>query len=135
MLLVGLTLVGNIQKGECIMVKLSRAQLRPGVKGVDVTVKSAKGYARAFSPTWSMVMGYKHGTLAEAEYTEQYLMILDAVSVETWRWLYAQAAEGGEVVLLCYCRDNDASGNRVFCHEHLITDYATEKYPKAFIKE
>ena len=110
------------------MVKLTRAQIRPGVKGVDVTVKSSKGFARAFSPTWSMVMGYKNGTLTEAQYTEQYLKILGAVSVEAWRWLYAQAAEGGEVVLLCFCRDGQ------FCHTHLIIQYAVAKYPKAFGK-
>jgi hypothetical protein len=114
-------------ESEGIMVKLTRAQIRPGVKGVDVTVKSAKGYARAFSPTWPMVMGYKNGTLTEAQYTEQYLKILDAVSVEAWRWLYAQAVNG-EVVLLCFCRDGQ------FCHTRLITQYATEKYPKAFSK-
>ena len=95
------------------MVKLSRAQIRPGVKGVDVTVKSAVGFARSFAPTWKMVMGYKNGTLTEAQYTEQYMKILDAVSVEAWRWLYAQAVNG-EVVLLCYCRDG------WFCHTHLI---------------
>jgi hypothetical protein len=82
------------------MVKLSRAQIRPGVKGVDVTVKLAVGFARSFAPTWKMVMGYKNGTLIEAQYTEQYMKILDAVSVEAWRWLYAQAVSG-EVVLLC----------------------------------
>ena len=106
------------------MVKLTRAQIRPGVKGVDATVKSAVGFA----PTWKMVMGYKNGTLTEAQYTEQYMKILDAVSVEAWRWLYAQAAEGGEVTLLCYCRDE------WFCHTRLIIQYATEKYPKAFSK-
>ncbi len=111
------------------MVKLSRAQIRPGVKGVDVTIKSAKGFARAFSPTWPMVMGYKNGTLTEAQYTEQYMKILDAVSIEAWRWLCAQAAEGGEVVLLCYCRDGQ------FCHTNLIIQYATKKYPKAFSKK
>ena len=116
------------------MVKLTRAQIRPGVKGVDVTVKSAKGFARSFVPTWSMVMGYKNGTLTEAQYTEQYMKILDAVSVEAWRWLYAQAVNG-EVVLLCYCRDVDAQGQRVFCHTHLIIQFATEKYPKAFSKK
>ena len=70
------------------MVKLTRAQIRPGVKGVDVTVKSAVGFARSFTPSWSMVMGYKNGTLTEAQYTEQYMKILGAVSVEAWRWLY-----------------------------------------------
>ena len=115
------------------MVKLTRAQIRPGVKGVDVTVKSAKGYARSFAPSWRMVMGYKNGTLTEAQYTEQYMKILDAVSVEAWRWLYAQAVDG-EVVLLCYCRDVDAQGRQVFCHTRLIVQYAAEKYPKTFSK-
>ena len=86
------------------MVKLTRAQIRPGVKGVDVTVKSAVGFARSFTPTWSMVMGYKNGTLTEAQYTEQYMRILGTVSVEAWRWLYAQAVNG-EVTVTCYCRD------------------------------
>lgn len=50
-------------------------------------------------------MGYKNRTLAEAQYIEQHMKILGAVSVEARCWLHAQAAEGGEVVLLCYCRD------------------------------
>ena len=110
------------------MVKLTRAQIRPGVKGVDVTVKPAVSFARSFSPTWNIVMGYKKWTLTEAQYTEQYMKILDAVSVEAWRWLHAQAVNG-EVVLLCYCRDNS------FCHTYLIIDYACQKYPKAFSKK
>ena len=95
---------------------------------MDVTVKSAKGYARAFSPTWSMVMDYKNGTLTEAQYTAQYMKILNAVSVEAWRWLYTQAVNG-EVVLLCFCRDGQ------FCHTNFILQYAVEKYPKVFSKK
>jgi uncharacterized protein YeaO (DUF488 family) len=110
------------------MVKLTRAQIRIGVKGMDVTVKSAKGFARSFAPTWTMVMGYKNGTLTETQYTEQYMKILGAVSVEAWRWLYAQAVND-EVVLLCFCKD------RQFCHTHLLIDYACRKYPKAFSKK
>lgn len=72
---------------------------------MDVTVKSAVGCARSFAPAWRMVMGYKNRTLAEAQYIEQHMKILGAVSVEARCWLHAQAAEGGEVVLLCYCRD------------------------------
>jgi hypothetical protein len=45
------------------MIKLTHAQIRPGVKGVDVIVKSAKGFARSFAPNWKMVLGYKNGTL------------------------------------------------------------------------
>jgi hypothetical protein len=52
------------------------------VRGVDVTVKSAKGFARSFAPTWKMVMGYKNGMQTEAQYTEKYVEILGAVSVE-----------------------------------------------------
>ncbi len=107
------------------MVKLTRAPIRPGVKGVDVTVKSAKGFARSFAPNWKMVMGYKNRTLTEAQYTEQYRKILDAVSVEAWSWLYAQAVNG-EIVLLCFCR------NGQFCHTYLLIDYACRKYPKTF---
>ena len=70
------------------MVKLTRAQIRPGVKGVDVTVKSAKGFARSFAPTWKIVFGYKRGTLTEAQYTEQYMKILGAASAEAWCWCY-----------------------------------------------
>lgn len=44
-------------------------------------------------------MGCKNGTLTKAQYTEQYMKILGAVSVEAWCWLYAQAAEGGEIPL------------------------------------
>ncbi len=32
------------------MVQLTRAQIRPRVRGVDFTVKSAKGYARTYLP-------------------------------------------------------------------------------------
>ena len=110
------------------MVKLTRDQIRPGVKGVDVTVKSAKGFARSFATSWSMVMGYKNGTLTETQYTEQYMNILNAVSGEAWRWLYTQAVNG-KVVLLCFCR------NGQFCHTNLIIQFATEKYPQAFSKK
>jgi len=115
-------------ESEGIMVKLTRAQIRPRVKGVDVTVKSAAGFARSFAPTWNMVMGHKRGTLTDAQYTAQYTKILDSVSVEAWRWLYAQAVNG-EVTLLCFCRDGG------FCHTYLIMAYAVKKYPKAFGKE
>jgi hypothetical protein len=110
------------------MVKLTRAQIRPGVRGVDVSVKSAKGFARSFASTWKMVMGYKNGTLTEAQYTEQYKTILGAVSVEARRWLYAQAMNY-EVILLCYCRD------KWFCRTRLIMQDAVEKYPQAFSKK
>jgi hypothetical protein len=35
----------------------------------------------------------------------------------------------GEVVLLCYCRDE------WFCHTYLLIDYTCQKYPQAFGKQ
>ena len=75
-----------------------------------------------------MVMGYKNGTLTEAQYTEQYMKILDAVPRDAWKWLYEQAVND-ELTLLCYCRDG------WFCHTHLLIDYACQKYPQAFSKK
>ncbi len=92
-------------------------------------MKSAQGFTRSFAPNWELVMGCKNGTLTKAEYTEQYMKILGAVSVEAWCWLNAQAAEGGEVVMLRYCRDG------WFCHTRLIMQYAVEKYPQTFSKK
>ena len=108
------------------MVIIKRAQMSRGVKGVDVTVKSAAGKARSFAPTWNMVMGHKNGTLTDEQYTAQYEKMLNAVSVEAWRWLASQAING-EVTVLCFCRDG------AFCHTYLLAAYAAKKYPKAFV--
>ncbi len=82
---------------------------------------------------WDMVMDYKHGTLREVQHTERCVKILDAVPDavphEMWKWLYGQAAEGGEVTVPYYCRDE------WFCHTHLLIDYACQKYPQAFSKK
>ena len=45
------------------MTVLTRGQIKPGVIGIDTTVKSAIGLWRSFAPTWSMVMGWKRGEL------------------------------------------------------------------------
>lgn len=115
-------------------VKLKRAQIRQGQQGIDTTVKSATGFAKAFAPTWDMVMGHKNGTLSDERYTFQYTTILDRIldprrdrSLENpWRQLLAAGQGAGEVTLLCYCRDGR------FCHTHLMIDYATTRWPEAF---
>lgn len=104
------------------MTILTRAQIRRGVEGIDTTVKSAHGIWRAFAPRWDMVMGYKNGTLSEAQYTAQYHEILARVPCAVW-----QALENGErQTLLCYCRDG------WFCHTQLIIDYAVRQFPERF---
>ena len=113
------------------MVTIRRAQLKRGSVGVDVTVKSAQGWARAFAPSWSMVMGHKDGKLSDEQYTTLYLAILRKAPLAAWYWLERQAVNG-ELTVLCYCRDFDASGQRVFCHTHLLIDYAVERFPDLF---
>lgn len=104
------------------MTILGRAQIRPGVQGIDTTVKSSEGLWRAFAPRWEMVMGHKQGRLTDAQYAEQYECILDRVPATVWDALAAQPAQ----TLLCYCRDG------WFCHTRLIIAYAVSKWPERF---
>jgi hypothetical protein len=104
------------------MTILTRAQIRPGVLGIDTTVKSAQELWRAFAPRWEMVIGYKNGHVSEANYTEQYEEILERVPANVWDRL----ADGETQTLLCYCRDG------WFCHTHLIIAYAIEHWPELF---
>ena len=107
------------------MIKIRRVQIRRGVHGVDVTVKSAHNLARYFAPTWEMVMGLKSYKLSEAEYTTAYHSILSHVPKEAWEWL-AQQAVNDELTLLCYCRDG------WFCHTYLLAAYAAKRFPTVF---
>lgn len=110
------------------LVKLRRAQIGKA-RGVDTTVKSARGWARSFAPTWEMVMAWKRNEMTPEEYEYLYDDMLAAVPKEVWRTLYDTGrANGGEVVLLCYCRDE------WFCHTYLLIDYACRVWPKAFCR-
>ena len=108
-------------------VQIRRAPLRRGQQGVDITVKSAKGPARAFAPSWDMVRGHQEGTLSDEEYTRRYLPILQAAPRETWEWLAKQAV-GGQLTVRCFCRDGK------FCHGHLLVSYATSTFPDLFVR-
>lgn len=107
-------------------VALKRGQIGKvrGDRLLDVTVKSATGWAAAFAPTWEMVSGHKDGTMGDAEYRERYEAILDA-SGDAFDRLRQLGAEG-PVKLLCYCPDGR------FCHTHLMIDYAIKKHPQWF---
>lgn len=107
-------------------VKLNRAQIGRA-RGLDVTVKSAKGWAKAFAPTWPMVLDHKAGKLTNAEYTEQYIRILDSIPKGgAVRALWNEGQKTGQVTLLCFCKDG------AFCHTYLLIDYLTSKYPDYF---
>ena len=104
------------------MTVLTRGQIRPGVIGIDTTVKSASGLLRSFAPTWQMVMGWKRGSLTWEQYAAQYRAILTRVPDVVWNILAARP----EARLLCYCRDG------VPCHTHLIIEYAVATWPDRF---
>jgi hypothetical protein len=96
------------------MTVLTRGQIRPGVVGIDTTVKSASGLWRSFAPTWPMVMGVKRGASTWEQYAAKYRAILTRVPDVVWNTLAAQP----DARLLCYCRDGLA------CRTHLIIEYA-----------
>ncbi|MEK7760440.1 MAG: hypothetical protein AAB433_02560 [Nitrospirota bacterium] len=104
------------------MTILKRAQIRPGVQGIDTTVKSAQGLWRAFAPRWDMVIGSKHGTLSWRDYCTQYAQILARVPMHVWDEL----ARAEEQTMLCYCRDGWN------CHTHEIIAYAVRQFPDRF---
>ena len=104
------------------MTKLRRAQIRPGVQGIDTTVKTARGLWRAFAPRWDMVMRFKQGTLSWSAYCVEYAQILARVPMVVWDTLAAEP----EQVLLCYCRDHAP------CHSHEIIAFAVQQFPERF---
>jgi len=108
------------------MVDLTRAQIRRGVIGVDVTVMSSKGHAKSLAPTWELVMGHKNGTLSDDDYAYAYGALLRMVPSVSWEWLQSQADEDNNVTLLCYCKDGK------FCHTHMIGLFAQSIMPDTF---
>lgn len=110
------------------MTILLRGQIRRGISlepalgRIDTSVKLSAGIWRAFAPTWDMVMGYKHGTVSEAQYTAQYRDILDRVPETVW----AQLATYPQATVFCFCRDE------WFCHTHVLIDYAIARWPERF---
>lgn len=111
------------------MIKLERAPISSGKKGLNVTVKSAVGLMKYLAPTWDMVMGHKDRKINDLQYTEQYRRILNQVNWVVILPILEQNAENGVVRFLCYCADGK------FCHTYLLIDYLVEKFPSQFEKE
>ena len=107
-------------------VKLTRGQIGRFTQGLDITVKSASGWARDFVPTWDMVMGHKAGRISDAQYTEEYTRILSQSHAAVQELRALGLKQEGQVRLLCFCRDG------AFCHTHLLIDWLVANYPDAF---
>lgn len=109
------------------MVFLGRAQKRQELNSpgpLDITIKSSTGWAKAFAPTWDMVLAHKKGTMSDEEYTLQYARILDNIPASTWETLHAYGLRmGGHITFICYCPDG------AFCHTNLLIDYMTHVRP------
>lgn len=108
-------------------VALKRGQIGRVRSGIllDVTAKSASGWAVAFAPSWEMVSSHKSGTMGDAEYKRLYEAILDLAGEKAFDRLHQFGAQG-TVRLLCYCPDGR------FCHTHLLIDYAVRRFPQWF---
>jgi uncharacterized protein YeaO (DUF488 family) len=89
------------------------------------------GHNRDFAPTWEMVRGHQTRTMNNREYTRRYLAILEALPIQAWRKLTAQA-KNNTLVFLCYCLDETTDGARKFCHTHIICDYLLNRWPQFF---
>lgn len=100
-------------------------------EGIDITVKSAQGMARAFAPTWDMVRGHQSRDLSNDGYIKQYHAILDSVPIIGWRWLTSQM-RGGIITVLCYCEEETVDGAPKFCHTHVLIDYMLRRWPTFF---
>jgi len=104
------------------MTKIRRAQIGKA-HGIDITVKSAKGPAKFFAPTWEMVSNFKNGAMSWETYTELYEARLSRAPASAWAWL---GGFGSEVTVLCYCRDGWK------CHTYLLAAYAAKHFPNLF---
>lgn len=108
------------------MIKLNRAQMRYSEPDrLDITAKSAEGWAKNLAPTWGLVWGHKNGALTDEQYTESYLHSINLVGIpldELLRFGHIN----GSITFVCYCPDGK------FCHTHLLIEYLLKECPEIF---
>lgn len=123
-----------VSENEDLQVSLRRAQISQhrGKVGVDITVKLSEDNAKLFAPTWGMVLDHKQGKITWDEYVARYTCKLKTLDRSCWEWLRDQVDEDGEVVLLCFCRDETDEGTGRKCHTHLVIDWGCINYPAMF---
>jgi len=109
---------------------LSRGQIGQ-VRGLDITVKSGRGRALEFAPTWEMVWGYQDKTMSVPQYAMIYRTMLGRLPIDAWRWLTSEAV-AGELRVLCYCPDTNFDGSPKFCHTNLLIAYMLRRWPQFF---
>ena len=77
-----------------------------------ISITSSKKIAMqridALAPSWSLVSGYKNGTISQAEYTVKYNQQLEKLN---------PAIVPDNCVLFCYEKPGD------FCHRHLVAEW------------
>lgn len=73
---------------------------------LDITVKSG---IVTFAPSWSMVLGYKSGTLTPD-------MMETSYGLEKDVWAH-HIPNNGSITLACYCRKGE------FCHRHILAKF------------
>jgi uncharacterized protein YeaO (DUF488 family) len=102
------------------LIDLTRSQVDSG-PGLDISVKSAKGWAVKLAPPWVLVWDYKHGRIREQEFTERYIEHIDPLSapgslpyVELWHY---GLEHNNHINFQCYCSDFK------FCHTHVLIDF------------
>jgi uncharacterized protein YeaO (DUF488 family) len=84
-----------------------------GPSKLDITVKSGD---KTFAPTWDLVMAYKKGHIAWAEYRERYTTLMRASYREhKARWLEVLGMDC--VTLCCYCRPGEP------CHRTILAEF------------
>lgn len=106
-------------------IKLNRAQIRySGKDRLDITIKSASGWALRLAPTWNMVWSHKQGTISNEEYRQRYFAILDRIEFPLKELL--DFGKDGTITFVCYCSDGK------FCHTYLLIDYLISTYPEYF---
>jgi uncharacterized protein YeaO (DUF488 family) len=83
-----------------------------GLEMYDTTVRSRNPYV---APTWDMVLGHKSGEITDAEYTFEYLLMMEKSVRDHHAW-WMEFIRRENIVLACYCK----SGR--FCHRYLLKD-------------
>ncbi len=112
------------------MITLYRAQIRDKnkvINPIDITVRSAIGWAKQLAPTWDMVMGHKNKKINNKQYEDQYIARLKLLDMES---IISQMEQiGDRITFICYCNDGD------FCHTYLLIDYLCRYYPSLCEKD
>ncbi|MCW4014048.1 MAG: hypothetical protein NWF07_13830 [Candidatus Bathyarchaeota archaeon] len=89
-----------------------------GPDSIDITVKSAKGIAKKFAPTWDMVKKYKEGKLSKLQYTRKYARMINRLKAEDFEELIGDKKR---IILTCYCKAGE------FCHRTLLAKFLEQE--------